>query len=200
MTDNAISWDFIVEDKDNMESIRLGFNNGGNTITDITIMPQSDLDDIHTTVDNANNTAIQANNTAETANNTANTTKSELEEKITDLESKLQSQINELTQFKNLWGVWSNVISNTNFQLMQKGDLLRLNVHIPSATYTAGNTKTIYNFDTSKYAGYFPPNMIVSLTEYNYIVVILTNKQLIVENRRSSNWTGAVNVTLYYEK
>lgn len=197
---DTISWDFIVEDKNNMESIRLGFKNNSDTITDVTIMPQSDLDTIHETVNEANNTAIAANTTAETASNNVTNIQTELEEKIKNIESNLQGQIDILTQFKNKWSVWSNIISNTKFQLMQKGDLLRLNVHIPSATYSAGKQKVIYTFDTTKYSGYLPPNMIVVLSEYNYIVVILKKNQLIVENRRSSNWTGVVNVTLYYEK
>lgn len=197
---DTISWDFIVEDKNNMESIRLGFKNNSDTITDVTIMPQSDLDTIHETVNEANNTAIAANTTAETASNNVTNIQTELEEKIKNIESNLQGQIDILTQFKNKWSVWSNIISNTNFQLMQKGDLLRLNVHIPSATYSAGKQKVIHTFDTTKYSGYLPPNRIVVLSEYNYIVVILKKNQLIVENRRSSNWTGVVNVTLYYEK
>lgn len=122
---------------------------------------------------------------------------------ISDNVTNLQTDVTNLqTDVTNLQkpASWSTLISNTNFQWLIKQYNLKLNIHIPSAAYTAGKQKVIYTFDKTKYGDYLPPNMIITLTEYNYIIIILKSNQLIVENRRSSNWTGAINVSLYWSK
>lgn len=122
-----------------------------------------------------------------------------LSDNVTNLQTDVTNLQTDVTNLQKP-ASWSTLISNTNFQWIIKQYNLKLNIHIPSAAYTAGKQKVIYTFDKTKYGNYLPPNMIITLTEYNYIIVILKSNQLIVENRRSSNWTGAINVSLYWSK